>query len=446
MASRRTLNARNLEALGAAALAELLMEVSCGHAVIQRRLRLALAAAEGAEGAAREVRKRLTAIDRATTSVDSRRRQALLTDLEAQHQAITGPIAAADPGQALQLLVRFLELADGVLERSSDTTGAVIGVFERALSDLGPVAAAAGRNPEELAEQVAELIDANGYGQFDGLIPAVASALGETGLAWLQRHFEAHGGADATAALLQIAEACGDVDAYMAQFDARKLSRPAVATDVALHLLEAERAEQALAVLDGAAANVTDWFAVEWSDARITVLEALGRRDDAQEQRWQLFCRSLSIPHLRSYLKRIDDFADVEAEERALQVAERHAQPLLALAFLTQWPALSRAARLVHQHCGHWDGEAFEVCSPAAERLSTAHPLAAIILLRSMVLFALSSGRSRRYRYAAEHLQTCERLAAEIDDWQGLDSQASFLGRLRESFGRNRSFWQLVER
>ncbi|MEA5444021.1 DUF6880 family protein, partial [Cyanobium gracile] len=37
MASKRTLNARNLEALGAAALAELLLEVSSGQAVIQRR-------------------------------------------------------------------------------------------------------------------------------------------------------------------------------------------------------------------------------------------------------------------------------------------------------------------------------------------------------------------------------------------------------------------------
>lgn len=155
MASKRTLNARNLETLGAA---------------------------EGAEAAAQEVRKRLTAIARATTDVDSRRRKAPVADLEAQHQAITGAIAAADPIQALQLLVRFLELA--------------------------------------------ELIGANGYGQFDELIPSVAPALGEAELA-----------------ALQIAEARGDVDAYMAQFDARQLSRPA------------------LAVLDGAAANLTEWRA-----------------------------------------------------------------------------------------------------------------------------------------------------------------------------------------
>jgi hypothetical protein len=447
MASKRTLNASNLEALGAAALAELRMEVSSGNAVIQRRLRLALAAADGADGASQEVRKRLAAIARATTFVDSRKRKALLADLETQRQAITGVIAAADPTQAFQLLVRFLELADGVLERSSDTTGALIGVFQRALPDLGALATAAALKPDALAEQTAELIAGNGYGQFDELIPAVASALGEQGLARLQRHFEENGGPDASYALRQIAEARGDVDGYVGLFDAQQLGRPGIAADVALHLLEAGRAEQALAILDGAAGTAaTHWHGAEWSDARIAVLEALGRREEAQQQRWDLFCTSLSIPHLRAYLQRLDDFEDVEAEERAFQVAEEHPRPLLALAFLVSWPALGRAAQFVIRHRQQWDGEAYQVVGPAAERLSADHPLAATILLRAMVAFALSAARPKRYPYAAEHLQSCERLAAEIDDWQGLESHTSFLGRLREAYGRKWSFWQLVER
>ena len=54
--------------------------------------------------------------------------------------------------------------------------------------------------------------------------------------------------------------------------------------------------------------------------------------------------------------------------------------------------------------------------------------------------------RSKRYRYAAEHLRQCERLEARIDDWQGFESHASFVGRLREAFGQKWSFWQLLER
>lgn len=99
VASKRSLNAKNLETLGAAALAELLIEVSGGNALVQRRLRLALAAAEGIDAAVQEVRKRLTAIDRESTFVDAAKRQALVSDLEAQLQAITGPIAADDPSR-----------------------------------------------------------------------------------------------------------------------------------------------------------------------------------------------------------------------------------------------------------------------------------------------------------------------------------------------------------
>ncbi len=83
------------------------------------------------------------------------------------------------------------------------------------------------------------------------------------------------------------------------------------------------------------------------------------------------------------------------------------------------------------EHCHDWDGDAYEIDEPAAERLSADHPVAASLLLRSMVVFALSMGGSKRYRYAAEHLRQCERLEARIDDWQSFESHASFLGRLR---------------
>ena len=46
MASNKAVNAKNLEALGAARLAELLLEISTGNAAAKRRLRLELAGAE----------------------------------------------------------------------------------------------------------------------------------------------------------------------------------------------------------------------------------------------------------------------------------------------------------------------------------------------------------------------------------------------------------------
>ncbi len=445
MASKRTLNARNLEALGAAALAELLLEVSSGQAVIQRRLRLALAAAEGAGGAAQEVRKRLAAIDRSPTWVGSARRPALLSDLEAQLQAITGPIAAADPRGACELLLRFLEIASGVLARCSDGTGAVIGVFERAAEQLGPLALAARLAPETLAEHAADLLLEDSHGAFDALVPALAEALGDGGLQRLEQGCRERGARPGSRLLLQIAVARGDVESYLGQFSAADLRRRSVAADVARVLLANGRAAQALEILDGATAEGPGLVDAAWQDSRLAVLEALDRHGEAQEVRWRWFCRSLSIPHLRDYLRRLDAFEDGEAEERALGVAEQHPSPLLGLEFLVGWGGLPRAARLVLAHANDWDGEAYPLHSAAAERLSADHPLAATLLLRPMVWGALAMGRSSRYRHAAEHLRSCDLLADRIGSWHDHPDHAAFVARLQECFGGRWGFWRLVE-
>jgi hypothetical protein len=445
MVSKRTLNAKNLAALGAEALSELLIEVSGGNGVIQRRLRLALAAAEGVDSAAQEVRKRLATIDRSSTFVDAAKRKALITDLDAQLQAITGPIAAADPKLACDLLLRFLDLSEGVLARCFDSTGALLAVFGRAAQRWGPLAQAAQLGPEALAEQAAELLAENTYEQFDQLVPALKDALGDWGLKLLGSYCRQRGAADGNLHLLQIAVARGDVDGYLSQFSADDLRWRDTATSVAQHLLASGRAEQALEILDGVTEEWTGWPESDWFDCRIAVLDALERPEDAQQMRWQWFKKSLSLPHLRDYLKRLPAFEDVEAEERALQLAEEHPSSLLGLTVLVEWPALARAARHVLAHEDEWDGDAAAIHSAAAERLSADYPLAATLLLRPLVFSALWMGRSKRYRDAADHLRSCEQLAARIDDWQGHPDHAAYVERLVDLFGAQWRFWTLVD-
>ena len=248
MAPRTTLNARNLEALGAAALAELLLEVSSGSAVIQRRLRLAIAAASGAAGAAQEVRKRLAAIARSSTGLDAARRKALVKDLEAQQQAISGPIAEADPALALELQVRLLELAEGVLDRGADSSGTLIGLFQAGVLQLVALAAAARCRVADLVEHAAELLQENSYGQFDGLIPALTPQLGPEGLALLQEALLERSAVDRLL-MEQLALGRGDLDGYLELFEASQLSWPQTAAEVAGQLLAAGRAAQALSLI-----------------------------------------------------------------------------------------------------------------------------------------------------------------------------------------------------
>lgn len=61
-----------------------------------------------------------------------------------------------------------------------------------------------------------------------------------------------------------------------------------------------------------------------------------------------------------------------------------------------------------------------------------------------MIFFALWMGRAKRYRYAADHLRSCEQLAARIDDWQGHPDHQAYRQRLEEMFERKWGFWTLV--
>ena len=90
-------------------------------------------------------------------------------------------------------------------------------------------------------------------------------------------------------------------------------------------------------------------------------LEALGRADEAQAARWSCFERSLSARHLRDHLKRLPDFEDFDAEQRALDHAERYGSLLQAVSFLASWPALDRAAHAVIGRAKELDGDHYGI-------------------------------------------------------------------------------------
>ena len=187
---RRPLNAKNLAALGADRLAELLMEVSTGDAAMKRRLRLELAGTQSPLAVAREVRKRLATIGRSRSFVDWQKRKALVQDLETQRRAIVDHVAPADPTEALDLMWRFMGLANSVHDRCEDGGGAVSGVFTAAGRDLGIIAATARTSPEKLAQEIFRTRHEDKYRLCDGLIEAMAPSLGKPGLERLRSLFE----------------------------------------------------------------------------------------------------------------------------------------------------------------------------------------------------------------------------------------------------------------
>lgn len=474
MAPKTTLNAKNLQALGAERLAQLLIDLSTGDAGAKRKLRLALAGTQGPREAAHQIAKRLASIAKSRSVVTWRRRKSFVKDLETQRLAIMEEIAPRDPREALDLLWRFMTLATSVFERCDDSSGMVIDIFRHACADLGKVAQAAAPNPQVLASQVLDALQDNDFGHYDRLIPTMAPALGADGLAALKALVEdlaarpvpvppksewktagwgsrgayyAHEREErlrrstVERALQDIADVQGDVDAYIAQYDAKTRKLPKIAADIAGRLLAVGRPSDALAALDAVApAQQSD---SEWSDARLATLEALDRTQDAQALRWDRFQRDLSPEQLRTYLKRLPDFEDIEAEDQAMIHAASHPNLLNALEFFLNWPALDHAARLVLDRHAALDGDAYDILTPAAEQLAPQHPLAATIALRAMIDVTLDRSRQKRYGYAAAHLASCAALSQRIDDFGAFETHAAYVARLKSKHGKKSGFWDI---
>jgi hypothetical protein len=441
-ASRTTLNSRNLEALGAAQLAALLLELSQGHAAFKRRLRLALAAGSSAAEAGQELRKRFRSIAQARTYLDSAKRKTLLGELEGHLATISGNLAADNPTLAHELHWQLLELAEGIFDRCHDGSGSLASFFAKVLHQLGATVAAAQPSTGQLADRIADgLAENNSYNQLDGLVVALKEPLGADGLKALREALAARGLPERSAVMLALADALGDVDSFMACFEAHELQWPPTAAAVAERLLGAGRAAEALAVLQAVDLTGREWMAGLLSDGHIQALEALGHTEQAQQLRWQCFTAELNPRHLRAYLARLPAFEDGEAEERALDLVQADADGPGALRFLLAWPELRRAAALVLAEPNRWDGDDFGLYGPAAEQLEASQPLAATVLLRAMVVFALEAARTKRYRYAAEHLMRCDALAAAISNWQQLPDHDQFCAWLRQRYGRRSSFW-----
>jgi len=482
VAARTTLNAKNLEALGPERMAELLIEISNGNAAAKRRLRLELAGAQSPGELAKEVRKRLSSIARTQSFVDCQGIRALADDLDTQRHAIVGTVAKANPHEALDLLWRFTALAPSIFARCDDGSGTVIGVFHDACSDIGDVALMAKANPTPLADQAFEALIGNDYGQFDKLIAVLAPALGQTGLEHLKQRMvdlsnrpgrepaekdrvkvgwssagpiyademaERSRISTVRLALREIADALGDVDAFIELYKEETRKVPKIAAEIARRLLAAGRAQEAWQTIEATEhrrrSGSWDWPDFEWEDARIDVLEALGRADEAQVTRWGCFERSLSSTHLRAYLKRLSDFDDVEGEKKALDYAQRSRNLLQALSFLISWPALERAASLVLQRSEELDGDHYEILARAADALAGKYPLAAVMVLRAMINFSLTNSRSTRYKHAARHLLDCAGLSSVIEDFGGFEPHAAYEARLRREHGRKSSFWILID-
>jgi hypothetical protein len=363
---------------------------------------------------------------------------------------------------------RFMDLAEPVLNRVDDSNGSVGEVFRTACEDLATIATGAKPDPVNLADRVLAAVQAKDYGVLDDLVTVMLPALREAGAAHLKERLKKvladrsgkpgernYRALVVRSALQALADGQSDVDAYIALVPPEERRLPHQGAEIGRRLLAAGRAADAIAALEQArpkrsatkAARDDDFHLVglaaddAWEATYIEALEATGRQDEAQRLRWAAFVERLSADRLRAYLKRLPDFDDVEAEERAMRHAFGFRSLSTAIAFFTGWPTQARAAELVLARVSEIDGNLYHLLDPAARLIEGKHPLAATMLRRAMIEDTLEGAKSTRYKHAARHLLECRSLLAGIQDFGAFETHEGFVSRLRAKHALKTGFW-----
>jgi len=441
--SRKSVTAANLEALGAERLAAVLMDVAEDDPGLKRRLRMELAIEVGAGDLAVEIAKRLASFESRRSRIHWRKYKAFVRDLDLQRAMILGPLAVLDARMALDLLWRFLALAEGVFEQTDDARGEVEAVFRGAAEAAGGLAAAAKPEASALADSVVALLERDRERVLDGLVASIAPALDAMSLTALRTALltasagRARPAPALRVALQTVADVLGDVDGYIATLSEAEARASVVGAQIARRLLGAGRVKEAMAALavstpSSRAKEMGADGAADWEEAQIDVLEADGQADFAQELRWASFERTLNAGRLRAYLKRLADFDDVEAEERALAHAQSFDRFGTALRFFTEWSAAGACARLVLTRTAEIDVGDVEGLEAAVRLLEARHPLAASLLLRALIADTLRWARVDRYKAAQRQLAELASLAVGVEDWGEAEAPADFLRRMAQ--------------
>ncbi len=437
-ASARRLTASNLEALGAERLAALLLELSDSQPALKRRLRMELSAEIGAEALAEEIDKRLAMIAGSKAKISWRKRPEFILDLSVLRRMIAGKLADLDAGIAMRRLWTFLDLADGLSLRVKDPKGELDQVFAAAAEDMATLAPQAPADIA-LAGEVADMLFGGSSAWGERLGPALA-AFGQpfaaAVLAELNSRIAARPALKPSLRVIRaVADAAGDVDAFLETVPSTLRHDPGTAAAVGRRLLTAGRVEEALATLQAADPRNRargldgrpDPAAEPWYAVWIETLDQAGETKAAHEERWATFERTLSAAQLRRFLKALPDFDDVEAMDRAFEVAARYPNFGDGLAFLMDWPALPEAAAMILARRDEVMGDAADLADWSA-RLDARYPRAALVLLRTAITLLWSDHRTRA---EAEPLaDEAEALAGRIGDLDGLETHEAFALRL----------------
>jgi len=460
--TKARLDTKGLTALGLEKLVEILIEESASNKALKARLQTALAGTSGPEEIARLIDKRLDALEKARTSINSARGRDLAVELSGLVRNIQSELGVADSFAAYERIMRLLSLRLGMEQRLRADSARLTKVFseiEVAVAELTVSLPQAKQVKAVLILEKERKRDRYGerIGFFGNLLCGLAKPAADAWQALLEGQLKAVDPAQSASRLLQrLFMHNGNLDGFIGLEKAKPENRQDTFA-IARMLHEAGRSAEALdwvrktipglriVHINGISAGVgPDYQVRDRKLLEADILDAMKQRDAAQAIRWNGFLETFDPDVLKRYIAKLDDFAEFDELDKAFAVvlASKHIHE--ALFFLIEWPKLDLAAKHVMAHAKKWDGGDYEVLLQAAQALSEDYPVAATLLYRILLTHILDRGLSGAYEYAAVYMRELATLSLRLPEKPPFVDHAAFVGDLQNRHSRKYGFWQRV--
>jgi hypothetical protein len=447
-----------LASLGPERLAKMLLERADWDEGTARNVEQAFAESDPLRAVVGKIKKSLAQYTESRIAGAWKKSSIVSEELEHQRIMIVESVLPRSPETAAGLLELMIDRHVPIFNNVDDSSGALSEVFREAVYDWGIACA---KNCDRVANRLAGIvykkITSNSYGVYDHIVPAFSEALGEPGLAELEKMLrkelslilpaqkeEKYGRTDENwsrrlplcHALEEIADLRSDPDAYIVAVSI--LGRPAVyAREIAERLMKSARFDEALEWLD----NYDGPYRSEAVDLKGRCLIAAGKKEEAKELLWTVFLQTLSSSCYTGALELASDEEAEKKKQAAIETAGSCSSALTGLSFLLGQGFVSAAAAVVVNRTSDLDGAHYHVLRPAAEKLERDFPLSALLLRRRLVDAALEKGQTKYYGYAVSDLKHADLLSRLVTDWGDIEDQKQYLARLWAKHGRKSSFW-----
>jgi len=460
--AKARLDTKGLTGLGLEKLVEILLEEAASNKALKARLTTALAGQSGPEEIARLIDRRLDALEKARTGINSARARDLAVELAGLMRNIQSELGVTDGFAAFERLIRLLGLADRIGERLRADSVKLMNVFTDVAVATAELVASLSETAQIRAVPLLERERSRDrYGArmefFADILCGLSVPAAEAWQRLLEDQLKIADPAFKAARLLQrLFVARGNLDGIIAL----EQSKPDNRRDtfgLAGMLLSAGRLAEALewirkpvagtriVYINGMAAGVGAEFQAEQRRMlEADILDALKQREPAQALRWTAFLETFDPDVLRRYIARLDDFAEFAEFDKAVAAVRASKRIYDALLFLVEWPKLDAAAEHVLANAKKWDGDLYEFLVPAADALAETQPLAATLLYRVLVSHILDRGISAAYEHAARYMRALATLSLSLPDKPPFIDHAAYVGDLQSRHGRKFGFWQRV--